>query len=56
MWNLNTCECECDKACKIGEYLDNKNCSCKKCFCNKLVLVCEDEILNTTKTTIVHKK
>ena len=32
MMNLSTCNCECDKACKIGEYLDIKNCSCKKIF------------------------
>ena len=24
------CDCECNKACKIGEYLDIKNYSCKK--------------------------
>ena len=23
-WNPSTCDCECDKACKIGEYLDLK--------------------------------
>ena len=23
-------DCECNKACKIDEYLDIKNCSCKK--------------------------
>ena len=28
---------ECHKACKIGEYLDIKNYSCKKCPFGKLV-------------------
>ena len=22
IWNLSNCECECDKACNVGEYLD----------------------------------
>ena len=26
IWNLSNCECECDKSCDIGEYLDYKNC------------------------------
>ena len=28
--NLSNCECECDKSCDIGEYLDYKNCKCRK--------------------------
>ena len=35
------CDCECNKACKIGEYLDIKNCSCKKRLFGKLELSCE---------------
>ena len=30
IWNPSICECECDKTCDIGEYLDYKNCKCKK--------------------------
>ena len=30
IWNPSNCECECDKTCDIGEYLDYKNCKCKK--------------------------
>ena len=29
-------------------FLDNKNCFCKTCLFDKLVLACGDEILNTT--------
>ena len=36
-----TCCCECNKACKIGKYLDIRNCSCEKHQFGKLV--CEDE-------------
>ena len=32
MWNPSTCDCECNKACKIEEYLNIKNCSGKKTF------------------------
>ena len=28
--NPCNCECECDKSCDIGEYLDYKNCKCRK--------------------------
>ena len=57
MHNPSTCDCGCDKACKIGEHLDIKNCSCKKWLFDKLVLACEDEILNTGEaTSIINKK
>ena len=42
MWNLSTCDCEYNKACKIDEYLDIKNCSHEKSLFGKLVLACED--------------
>ena len=28
--NVKNCECECDKACNVGEYLDYENCKCRK--------------------------
>ena len=31
MWNP-TCDCQCNKACKIDEYLDIKTCSPEKCL------------------------
>ena len=30
IWNPSNCECECDKSCDFIEYLDYKNCKCKK--------------------------
>ena len=30
MWNPSTCSCECDKYCETGQYLDYKNCVCRK--------------------------
>ena len=29
VWNHRNCECECDKSCGTGEYLDYEN-SCRK--------------------------
>ena len=48
MWNYRTCDCEYNKLRKT-ENLDNKS-SCKKRLIGKLVLPCEDEILNTFET------
>ena len=36
--------------------LMNKNCSCEKCLIGKLILECEDEILNTTEALLNDKK
>ena len=33
---MSSCECQCDKSCGIGEYLDYKNCKCRKRLVNKL--------------------
>ena len=37
IWNPSNCECECDKSCEVGEYLDYKNCKCRKKMRDKLV-------------------
>ena len=47
----------CNKACKIDEYLNIKNCPCSKGLFSKLLLLaCRDEILNTTETSLDDKK
>ena len=56
MWNSSTCDCECNKASEIGEYLEIKNCLWEKRLIRKLVLEKEDEILNTTETSLDDKK
>ena len=56
MWNSSICDFECNKACKIDNYLGIKNCSCEKRLISKLVLECEDEILNATENSIDDKK
>ena len=30
IWKPSNRQCECDKSCDIGEYLDYKNCRCRK--------------------------
>ena len=49
MRNPSTCYCACNKAWKIDEYLEIKNCFCKKRLFGKLVL-------NTTETSRDDKK
>ena len=49
MFSPSMCDCECNKAPKIDEHLDTKN--NKKRLIGKLVLGCEDKILNTTETS-----
>ena len=44
IWKPSNCECECDKSCDIGEYLDYKNCKCKKRLIDKLVEECSENI------------
>ena len=56
-WNPSNYECECDKSCSIGEYLDYKSCVCRKTLVNKLVEECnsiidEDNIYNKTLNVI----
>ena len=43
-------------ACKIDKYLDIKTCSCQKRLIGEIVLACEDEIVDTTETSLVDKK
>ena len=42
--NSSNCECECDKSCDIGEYLDYKKCTSKKKLADKLVDECTETV------------
>ena len=44
IWNHSSCDCECDKSCDIVEYLDYKNCKCRKKIIDKLVEECSENI------------
>ena len=43
-WNPSNCECEYDKSFDVGEYLDYKNCTCRKRLVDKLVEECRENI------------
>ena len=43
-WNPSICECECDKSCDVGQYLDYKNCKCRNKLVDKLVEKCSENI------------
>ena len=43
-WNPSNCECECDKCCDIGEYLDYSNSKCWKKLVDKLIGECTESI------------
>ena len=44
IWNPSNCKCECDKSCDVREYLDYKNCKCRKRLTDKLVEECSENI------------
>ena len=44
IWNPSNCECECDKSCDVGEYLDYKSCRCRKKLADKLVEKCAETV------------
>ena len=48
VWNPSNCECECDKSCSIGEYLDYSSCKCRRKLVDPLVEECTENI-NETK-------
>ena len=40
----NPINCECDKSCDVGEYLDYENCKCRKKLIDKLTEECTENI------------
>ena len=44
IWNPSNCECECDKAWDVGEYLDYEICKCRNKFVDKLVDECTETV------------
>ena len=52
-WNPSNCECDCDKSCDIGEYLDYKNCKCRKRIIDKLVDECSENIYENETLDVI---
>ena len=46
-WNPSICECQYDKWCKPGQYLDHKNCVCKNKLIGSLIEEC-NSVINET--------
>ena len=40
MWNVSTCAYECDKLCEVGQYLDYRQCVCRKKLIDDLIEQC----------------
>ena len=55
MWNTSMCDSECNKACKFHEYLDIKNCLCKKRLFCIILFACQDEIIIQLKPHLMIK-
>ena len=60
VWNPSNCECECDKSCDVGEYLDYEKCKCRKKLVDKLADECTETVEKTklakiTSTENKHK-
>ena len=53
IWNPSNCEYECDKSYDVGEYLDYKNCKCRKRIIDKLVEECN---VNIDGNEMLHNK
>ena len=56
MWNPNTCSCECDKYCETGQYLDYKNCVCRKKIIDELIEQCTSIVDIDKKNNTLSKK
>ena len=44
IWNASNCECECDKACDVGENLDYENYKCRKKLVASLIEECTETV------------
>ena len=44
IWNPSNCECECDKACDVREYLDYQNCKYRKKLVAPLIEECTETV------------
>ena len=58
MWNPSNCECQGDKWCKQGQYLDHKNCVCKNKLIGRAIEECtsviNENMINNNKDNITN--
>ena len=57
-WNPSICECQCDKWCKPGQYLDHKNFVCKNKLIGRVIEECtsviNETMINNNKDNITN--
>ena len=58
VWNCSNCECESDKACDVGEYLDYENCNCRKKLVAPVIEECTEAVeeVKLTKITLTENE
>ena len=56
MWNPSTYSCECDKYCETSQYLDYKNCVCRKKIIDDLIEQCTSIVDMDIKNNTLSKK
>ena len=63
IWNPINCECKCYESCDFSEYLDYRNCECKKRLRDKLAEECTEDIdetrlveINSTECNSIENK
>ena len=56
MWNPSTCSCEFDKYCETGQYLDYKNCVCRKRITDDLIKQCTSIVDMVIENNTLPKK
>ena len=56
MWNPSTCSCECDIYCETGQYIDYKNCVCRKKIIDDLIEQCTSIVDMDIKNNTLSKK
>ena len=54
-WNPSTCSCECDRHCETGQYLDYKNCVCRKKIIDDLIEQCTSSVDMDIKNNTLSK-
>ena len=56
MWNPSTCSCECEIYYETGQYLDYKNCVCRKKIIDDLIEQCTSIVdMNIKNNTLLKK-
>ena len=56
VWNPSTCSCECDRYRETGQYLDYKNCVCRRKIIDDLIKQCTSIVDMDIKNNTLSKK